>query len=86
MNTNEALVPIFGPADYMRKARRFHGERIGRPVTLSEWAEKLGFSRAVVSGWERGTHRPSLEHIARIHEVAGIAPEWFMEPYLRPAA
>lgn len=53
--------------------------RLQRFLTQRALAEMLGVHPRVVSAWEQGRHRPSMEHLRRLCEIFNVGPldiEW----------
>lgn len=51
--------------------------RLSKNLTQLELAEKLGVSRACISGWERGTRKPGSISIAKYHKFFKLPNNYF---------
>jgi len=40
-------------------------------MNVAQLAEKLGVTKQAVWFWERGTWRPSMENLKKLHEIFG---------------
>ncbi len=49
-----------------------HSIRVKNRLSQKEFAEKLGTSQSVVSHWERGTRKLSIEQLEKIAEVFNL--------------
>jgi DNA-binding XRE family transcriptional regulator len=49
--------------------------RLRHFLTQKALADQIGVHSRMVSAWEQGKHRPSMEHLRRICELFEIGPE-----------
>jgi transcriptional regulator with XRE-family HTH domain len=49
--------------------------RFRRFLTQKALADRLGIHPRLISAWEQGRHRPSMENLKRICETFGIGAE-----------
>ena len=68
LRASAELEPTLG--DRLRKARMVAG------LSKEEMAERLGVSRAAVSGYELDRHRPKLENLQKWAEICEVPFDW----------
>jgi transcriptional regulator with XRE-family HTH domain len=59
--------------------------RLRHFLTQKALADQIGVHPRLVSSWEQGRYRPSMEHLRRICEVFEIGPEELEWPEKDPA-
>ena len=53
--------------------------RKSRNLTQEELADELGYSRQIISAWERGSHHPGLDKLETICGYFGVSSTYFIE-------
>jgi transcriptional regulator with XRE-family HTH domain len=59
--------------------------RFRRFLTQKALAEQIGVHHRVVSSWESGRNRPSMDHLRALCEYFGVGPEEIDFPLKIPA-
>jgi transcriptional regulator with XRE-family HTH domain len=50
-------------------------------MKASELAEKLGVTQQAINAWLCGSARPTVEHMAKLEELAGVPLRSWLEPW-----
>ena len=63
----------------MSFGKKLKALRKSRNLTQEELADELGYSRQIISAWERGSHHPGLDKLETICGYFGVSSAYFIE-------